>query len=106
MAKKVHQLVDTEIKKAKAKDKPYTLTDGGGLFLLVSITGSKSWRFNYYQPITKKRTKIALGMYPTVTNFPHGNDDIDIAVAETKAAVAYGADEVDVVFPYRALIAG
>ena len=42
----------------------------------------------------------------TVTNFPHGNDDIDIAVAETKAAVAYGADEVDVVFPYRALIAG
>lgn len=42
----------------------------------------------------------------TVTNFPHGNDDIDIAVTETKAAVAYGADEVDVVFPYRALIAG
>ncbi len=42
----------------------------------------------------------------TVTNFPHGNDDIAIAVAETKAAVAYGADEVDVVFPYSALIAG
>jgi len=42
----------------------------------------------------------------TVTNFPHGNDDIEIAVAETKAAVAYGADEVDVVFPYRALISG
>ncbi|ELC0659271.1 deoxyribose-phosphate aldolase [Vibrio fluvialis] len=42
----------------------------------------------------------------TVTNFPHGNDDVDIAVAETKAAVAYGADEVDVVFPYRALMAG
>ena len=42
----------------------------------------------------------------TVTNFPHGNDDIGIAVAETKAAVAYGADEVDVVFPYRALMAG
>ncbi|MDN5679390.1 MAG: deoxyribose-phosphate aldolase [Ewingella sp.] len=42
----------------------------------------------------------------TVTNFPHGNDDIEIAVAETRAAIAYGADEVDVVFPYRALIAG
>ncbi len=42
----------------------------------------------------------------TVTNFPHGNDDIAIAVAETKAAVAYGADEVDVVFPYKALLAG
>lgn len=42
----------------------------------------------------------------TVTNFPHGNDDIEIAVAETKAAIAYGADEVDVVFPYRTLITG
>lgn len=42
----------------------------------------------------------------TVTNFPHGNDDISIALAETRAAIAYGADEVDVVFPYRALMAG
>lgn len=42
----------------------------------------------------------------TVTNFPHGNDDIDIALAETRAAIAYGADEVDVVFPYRTLMAG
>ncbi|NOQ80035.1 MAG: deoxyribose-phosphate aldolase [Gammaproteobacteria bacterium] len=42
----------------------------------------------------------------TVTNFPHGNDDLDTALAETRAAVAYGADEVDVVFPYRALKAG
>ncbi|WP_029684293.1 deoxyribose-phosphate aldolase [Tatumella saanichensis] len=42
----------------------------------------------------------------TVTNFPHGNEDIDIAVAETRAAIAYGADEVDVVFPWRTLKAG
>ena len=42
----------------------------------------------------------------TVTNFPHGNDDIEIAVAETRASIAYGADEVDVVFPYKALIDG
>ncbi|MEI6896388.1 MAG: deoxyribose-phosphate aldolase [Psychromonas sp.] len=42
----------------------------------------------------------------TVANFPHGNDDLASAFADTRAAVAYGADEVDVVFPYRALIAG
>lgn len=42
----------------------------------------------------------------TVTNFPQGGDDTDTAVAETRAAVAYGADEVDLVFPYRALMAG
>ena len=42
----------------------------------------------------------------TVTNFPHGEADIERAAAETRAAVASGADEVDVVFPYRALMAG
>jgi deoxyribose-phosphate aldolase len=42
----------------------------------------------------------------TVSNFPHGDDDVAIALAETRAAIAYGADEVDVVFPWRALQAG
>lgn len=63
--------------------------------------------FPRFVPLAKK-TLAAQGTpeikIATVTNFPHGNDDIEIAVAETKAAVAYGADEVDVVFPYRALI--
>ncbi|MBF0784104.1 deoxyribose-phosphate aldolase [Muribacter muris] len=60
-------------------------------------------------PIARKTLKqlgIEQVKIATVTNFPHGNEDIEIAVAETKAAVAYGADEVDVVFPYRALMAG
>lgn len=42
----------------------------------------------------------------TVTNFPYGHNDFDIALAETSAAIAYGADEVDLVFPYQALISG
>ncbi|WP_286232572.1 deoxyribose-phosphate aldolase [Thalassotalea sediminis] len=42
----------------------------------------------------------------TVTNFPHGGSDVNQAVKETAEAVALGADEVDVVFPYNALIAG
>ncbi len=42
----------------------------------------------------------------TVTNFPHGGDDLDIAVAETRTAVTLGADEVDLVFPYQAFMAG
>lgn len=60
-------------------------------------------------PIARKTLK-SLGLndvtIATVTNFPAGGDDIEIAVAETRAAVVYGADEVDVVFPYRALMAG
>lgn len=57
-----------------------------------------------------RRTLNELGLasvkVATVTNFPHGNPDIATAVEETLAAVAAGADEVDVVFPYRTLMAG
>lgn len=42
----------------------------------------------------------------SVTNFPDGGDNIMGAARETREAVASGADEVDVVFPYRALMAG
>jgi deoxyribose-phosphate aldolase len=41
-----------------------------------------------------------------VANFPHGHADPAAAAAETAAAVAAGAAEIDVVFPYRALLAG
>ena len=41
-----------------------------------------------------------------VANFPAGAADIDAAAAETAAAIAAGADEVDVVFPYREFLAG
>ncbi|TMP38600.1 deoxyribose-phosphate aldolase [Pseudoalteromonas rubra] len=42
----------------------------------------------------------------TVSNFPHGGEDIGTAVEQTLTAIALGADEVDVVFPYQALRAG
>jgi deoxyribose-phosphate aldolase len=41
-----------------------------------------------------------------VANFPAGSADIEAAAAETAAAIAAGAGEVDVVFPYRAFLAG
>jgi deoxyribose-phosphate aldolase len=41
-----------------------------------------------------------------VANFPEGAAAPDIAAAETAAAVAAGAAEVDVVFPYRAMLTG
>ena len=37
-----------------------------------------------------------------VVNFPHGRADQDCTIAETRAALAYGSDEVDLVFPYTA----
>jgi deoxyribose-phosphate aldolase len=41
-----------------------------------------------------------------VANFPHGNFDVDAAVRDTQQIVQAGAQEVDVVLPYKALIAG
>lgn len=57
-------LTDTAIKKAKPTDKPYKLTDGGGLYLLVGSTG-KYWRYNY-RHLGKFKT-LALGVYPDVS---------------------------------------
>ena len=42
----------------------------------------------------------------TVTNFPQGGTDVDVAMRETESAVANGAHEVDVVFPYHAYLDG
>lgn len=41
-----------------------------------------------------------------VANFPAGERDVAAAAAETAATIADGATEVDVVFPYRAFLAG
>jgi deoxyribose-phosphate aldolase len=42
----------------------------------------------------------------TVVNFPAGTDPADGAAAVTAAAIAAGADEIDVVLPYTAWLAG
>jgi integrase len=43
------------------------LLDGEGLQLRVKTSGTKSWLFNYYHPITKKRKNLSLGQYPALT---------------------------------------
>ena len=67
MAKITNPLTNTEIDKAKPKDREYNLADGYGLILRVKPTGTKSWLFNYYHPITKKRKNLSLGQYPALT---------------------------------------
>jgi hypothetical protein len=49
---------------AKPKAKPYKLTDGGGLHLLVQPSGSKLWRFRYR--FNGKENMLAFGSYPEV----------------------------------------
>jgi deoxyribose-phosphate aldolase len=42
----------------------------------------------------------------TVVNFPSGDEPVDAVVAATQTALADGADDIDVVLPYRAFLAG
>ncbi|QBY02942.1 DUF4102 domain-containing protein [Thalassotalea sp. HSM 43] len=67
MARIVTPLTNTQVKQAKPKDKLYKLADGGGLQLRVKPTGAKSWLFDYFKPITKKRSSMGFGTYPEVS---------------------------------------
>jgi integrase len=57
-------LTDTALRNAKPRDSAYKLSDRDGLYLLVSASGSKLWRFDY-RFLTKRKT-LALGQYPAV----------------------------------------
>jgi len=58
-------LSDTRIRKAKAKAAAYQLTDGRGLFLLVTPTGGKLWRWKYRFDGVQKQ--VSYGQYPDVS---------------------------------------
>lgn len=58
-------LSDLQIKRAKPKEKPYTLNDGMGLSLLIDTTGSKGWRFRYR--FAGKPKMISFGVYGEVS---------------------------------------
>lgn len=54
-----------QVDTAKAQEKPYKLSDGGGLYLLVNPTGSKYWRLKYR--VAGKEKLLSVGVYPDVT---------------------------------------
>src|SRR3974390_443881 len=57
-------LTDTEIRRSKPTDRPYKLSDGGGLHLLITPAGGKLWRWKYRFAGTEKL--MALGRYPEI----------------------------------------
>lgn len=58
-------LTDIAAKTAKPKERPYKLSDGMGLYLLVKPNGSKYWRLKYR--FLGKEKMLALGVYPQTT---------------------------------------
>ncbi len=69
-------LTATAVKQAKAKEKPYKLSGGKGMFLLVNPNGSKYWRFKYR--FGGKEKLLALGVYPDLS-LSEANDKRDEA---------------------------
>ena len=59
------KLTARQVDTSKPKDKPYKLSDGGGLYLLVNPNGSRYWRLKYR--IAGKEKLLALGVYPDIT---------------------------------------
>jgi integrase len=58
-------LTDTATRNAKPKAAPYKLFDGKGLFMIVTASGGKWWRFKYR--IDDKEKTLSLGTYPEIT---------------------------------------
>ena len=67
MAKTKQPLTHTQVNQAKPADKPYKMSDGSGLYLYVSVAGTKSWRIDYPELLTKKRVTVTLGKFPEIT---------------------------------------
>ena len=60
-----NKLTDAVIKNYKPKNKPYKVSDGKGLFLLINPNGSRLWRLKYR--LKGKEKLLALGSYPEVS---------------------------------------
>jgi len=58
-------LTDVKVRTAKAQEKDYKLSDEKGLYLLVTTTASRRWRFKYR--VDGKEKLLALGVHPDVS---------------------------------------
>jgi integrase len=65
MPRRIIPLTDVQVRNAKPKEKDYKLPDGYGLYLLVSKTGGRLWRFNFI--FDGKPNQLSFGSYPEIT---------------------------------------
>jgi integrase len=82
-------LNDVAVRNAKPQPKPYKLTDERGLYLLVTVSGGRLWRYDYRYG--GKRRTLALGGYPDV-----GLKDARDKRDEARKLLAAGGDPAGV----------
>ena len=81
------KLQDSDILDAAPSDKPYKLSDGHGLYVLVQPSGAKLWRLKYRCRGIER--KLSLGQYPLTTI-----DEARQKRDEARSLVADGQDPV------------
>ncbi|MBO9100349.1 MULTISPECIES: tyrosine-type recombinase/integrase [unclassified Rhizobium] len=96
MARVTQKLSDTQIKSGKLS--PGRLSDGGGLYLNVGPTGTKSWVFMWTKDA--KRREMGMGAYPEISLSKARGKAIDArqAVAEGRDPIAEKAKEAEPTF--------
>lgn len=90
-------LSDTAARNAKGRERPYKLSDGGGLYLMVAPEGARYWRMAYR--FAGKQKTLAFGTYPAVSladarkrrdvaksQLAAGDDPSEVRKAEKRAA--------------------
>ena len=58
-------LTEARIRRARPKERPYKLRDGGGLYLLITPTDAKQWRLRYV--VGSRESMVSLGTYPATS---------------------------------------
>ena len=85
MPKRIAPLSEIKVRTAKPKKIEYKLFDGGGLFLLITPSGGKLWRFRYL--FEKKEKKLSFGAYPAISLL-----DARKRREEVRSQLAHGID--------------
>ncbi|MEN6373838.1 MAG: integrase arm-type DNA-binding domain-containing protein [Smithella sp.] len=66
MPKRINPLSEIKVRNSKPQqEKDYKLFDGGGLYLLITVSGGKLWYFKYH--FDGKEKKLAFGSYPEIS---------------------------------------
>ena len=65
MPKRIVPLTDTKVRTVKPTQKPLKIFDGLGLFLLITPSGGKLWKFKYR--FEGKEKKLSFGAYPDIS---------------------------------------
>ena len=78
-------LTDSRIRQLRPNDKVQKVSDGGGLYVQVAPTGTKSWRMGYR--FEGKQKTLTIGQYPDVSLA-----DARLAREQAKKLLAQGVD--------------